>query len=196
MFAAESRITMTMLTAIVVFTCTWLFANADPKPCPQAFDCIKVHDECISEATFTCLRNLRGTCDVDESKVSFSELLPYFEKICNDSFSDFHTCDAVGGCLENITISQIMEAPPDQRNATSGLLVLSDTYCSDLQDFATCVINEKEAGRCTISTEFLNYIMDIKQNLAKLCGSTGSVGGLVVNTVLILIVSAIASFAK
>ncbi|XP_025087184.1 uncharacterized protein LOC112559909 isoform X1 [Pomacea canaliculata] len=183
---------MTMLTAIVVFTCTWLFANADPKPCPQAIDCMTADRNCPSNATFTCLSNLRGTCDVDESKVTFSELLPYSQRMCNEIFP----CETLGACNEDIKLTQIMGASPEEQRAMSGLLVSSDTFCSFFHDLAACVINEKEAGQCIFSTNFFNYIMDAKQNLTELCGSTGSVAGLVVNTALTLIGAAIASFAK
>ncbi|XP_025087185.1 uncharacterized protein LOC112559909 isoform X2 [Pomacea canaliculata] len=116
---------MTMLTAIVVFTCTWLFANADPKPCPQAIDCMTADRNCPSNATFTCLSNLRGTCDVDESKVTFSELLPYSQRMCNEIFP----CETLGACNEDIKLTQIMGASPEEQRAMSGLLVSSDTFC-------------------------------------------------------------------
>ncbi|XP_025087183.1 uncharacterized protein LOC112559908 isoform X5 [Pomacea canaliculata] len=194
MFSAESRITMTMLTAIVVFTCTWLFANADPKPCPQAFDCINSRTICPSNTTFTCLRNLRGTCDVDESKVTFSSMLPYSQKLCNDSIPEISPCaNNFVDCVKDSKLSQILRATPDEQQAMSGFLVSSYTYCSTFRYFAACAINEKQAGRCTFSTVFSNYLINAKQSLNDLCGSTG---GLVVNSALTLIGAAIASFAK
>lgn len=37
------------------------------------------------------------------------------------------------------------------------------------EDMAACFVSENEAGRCTFSTAFLNYMMDTKYRLSKLC---------------------------
>ncbi|XP_025087187.1 uncharacterized protein LOC112559910 isoform X2 [Pomacea canaliculata] len=176
MFSAESRISMTMLTAIAVFTCTWLFANASITPCPQALDCMMTISQSSScrdtETVFACLSSLRGTCSVNESKVAFKDVVQPTKDMCNaiaNHPSDVGSCSTFWPCREKTTFAQVMEASPWQQREMSGHLVSSYTFCRYAEDMAACFVSENEAGRCTFSTAFLNYMMNTKHRLSKLC---------------------------
>lgn len=51
--------------------------------------------------------------------------LPEFK----DHLSEISSCATFDACRENIKISQIMGASPEEQEKMSGLLVSSDTYC-------------------------------------------------------------------
>ncbi|XP_025087426.1 uncharacterized protein LOC112560070 [Pomacea canaliculata] len=192
---------MTMFNAIVVFTCTWLFANADSTTCPEALDCISKDSSGLNcsdyDAYFNCISALPASCGVDQSMVTFKALVQPAKDFCDaltPHLSKINSCPSYGKCLTESTWGQIINPSTQPQENVFGLLFKSSTFCGLLDDMAACVVNE--TGRCSFSNDLSNTMKHAKQNISDVCDGKGTGGNLMIHAALILIAAVIASFIK
>ncbi|XP_025087176.1 uncharacterized protein LOC112559908 isoform X1 [Pomacea canaliculata] len=205
MFSAESRITMTMLTAIVVFTCTWLFANADSTTCPEALACTSKGSPGLNcsdyDTYFNCLSTLPASCGVNQSMAIIKALVQPAKDFCNaltSQLSKINSCLSYGECLQKTTWGQSLNAStqPIETVIEHAFGLLINNFCGVMEDMAACVVNEILAERCSFTNDFSNTTKHAKHDIDDVCNGKGTGGNLMIHAALILIGAVIASFIK